>query len=260
MISALRHLFCVVILLLGSSLFACQFDGGGPGRLGGDAAPPLADQASLELHVDLSSDGPSDGPRDLLGAEEIGADHSGADLRLDQPDITDLGPDLGHDLPPVIPSITTSALSEALVASRVPCVYPDGSAGGNEIPIVDRATLAFFDGSVSLAGADPATITWAGPSPWVTIFYDPNTCGEERPGDNDWSAAGFLIRGAWIDKGELHLAPGTTAADINLFDTNSSGVWQEEFAAPDDSLLANYPQLVAPVTKAKQEILRLGLP
>lgn len=154
--------------------------------------------------------------------------------------------------------LSAQSLGAALLAAQVPCVDRFGAPQGYSIPIVDSSQVTYVNGSVTLSGAPTATKQWAGNGPSVTVLWDPNACDDEDPfqGDNSWGNAGLLIRGATLNSsGELVLATGTQPGDINTLDVLADGSFEAEFALPDDSQLAAYPQLVNTVNEAKQVLL-----
>lgn len=198
---------------------------------------------------------------------EAGPDRAVPDTWPDAPPRPDapLPPDL---LPPPDTGgarpLTASELGLALDKARVRCVDKQGTDKGYDIPIVDSTTVKYFAGSVTTPGAPTETLTWLGSSPAVTIVYDLNACDEEYPGRSSWGSAGLLVREASLDaKNRLVLQPGAGIYDINLIDVLSDGTFQgtDDFAKADDSKLAiDTPQLVNPVTRAKEVIVELGLP
>jgi len=138
---------------------------------------------------------------------------------------------------------------------------PDGTATGQQIPIVDSTSPKLYPGATCLAGASQDTLTWVGSLGTACILWDPNACGgEEKPGDSNWDTAGLIVRRAALDgQGQLVLEASTATTDINLVNINANGSWQAEFAQPDDSELAtDYKQLVNPVAEAKKIIIQLG--
>ena len=164
-------------------------------------------------------------------------------------------PDKGAIVP-----ISAATLGNAFANTQVQCVLYDGTVQSNTIPVADSASVSFFNGTVTLAGAGQPTISWVGGQPSVIVVWDPNACDwEDPPGGTSWSSGGLLIRGATLNaSNELVLAPGTTAQDINTLNVNSDGTFQVDYFEPDDSKLSDFPQLVNPVTKAKELILQLG--
>ncbi|MCC6749660.1 MAG: hypothetical protein IT371_18485 [Deltaproteobacteria bacterium] len=218
----------------------------GDGGPYGDSVP-----ADLAQGGDGGSTG-GDARRDGKGAGDLGA----ADLRRDaggpRPDSSVLKP------------IYAQALGQAFRNTKVPCIDNDGKKKGGDISIVDSATVTFVQGTVTLGSAPADTKAWVGGKSAVTIVWDINACGDEDPVefDGSWTSVGLLVRGATLVSGQLVLAPGTTIADIDFLDVDSSGIVSgQDFARPDDSELAtNYLQLVEPVRAAKQGVLTMAQP
>jgi hypothetical protein len=139
----------------------------------------------------------------------------------------------------------------------VPCITKSGQVMGSSIPIIDSDQLLFVEGVATLAKAPPSTKAWVGNHPSVTIVYDPNACVAENPfHDGEWQDGGLLIRGAYLNENnELVLQDWVTAQDINLIDVTPEGGFQSDLGDPDDSGLASFPQLTAPIDAAKVGVL-----
>lgn len=231
---------CVVLLLV---LSGCRFDASGgsvdvvDGRAWRETGTHLPDVQPADADLGPPIDGGLDtGPLDSLPHDSV---------------VPDGGP---------VTPINVVSLGQAFVSTQVVCVDKSGKVYATTTAVADSATVKFFDGQVTLAGASQDTLSWVGGQTSVTVLYDLNACDDEAPsGGAEWSSAGLLIRGATLDtSGDLVLAPGTTVADINLLDINTDGTLQGEFVDPDDSLLYTYPQLVNPVNKAKELVVQLG--
>jgi hypothetical protein len=215
-----------------------------------DHAPPdrtAPDQTPSEQTADQATS-------DQAALNEAAPDQAAPDQAA--PADQTLPPDKGAIVP-----VSTSALGQAFVNTMVQCVMYNGQVQSNFIPVADSSSVSFFDGAVTLAGADQPTVTWAGGQPTVVVVWNPNACDWEDPANQaaNWGSAGLLVRGATINgSGQLVLQAGTTIQEINILNVNSDGTFQVDYFLPDDSDLPNYPQLVQPVTKAKELILQLG--
>lgn len=277
-----------IVVLVAPLAFAvsvgCSFDGSGPSQLSSadlathEASPPRdARQDFTSPPTDLGVDDggaerpPSDGPATDRRALDFTADGGPPDATVDtrspdatvdtrSPDATvdTRSPDSTLDTQPSIVPVSSAALGQALLAEMVECLDNTGANAGADIAVADSATVTFYDGAVTLAGAVQETLTWVGGRSAVTIRYDLNSCGDEWVLGGGWGSTGLLVRGAQLVSGELVLAAGTTTADIDLIDINGDGTFQQTFdpGGADDASLP--PQLVLPVRAAKQVILRLG--
>lgn len=166
-------------------------------------------------------------------------------------------PDLGGFKP-----VGSAELLAVWGSLQVPCV---GGPSASSIKPLDSSTYAaLVNGTTTLAAAPADTKAWVGSKPSVTVIFDPNACGQEDPinGDGDWGSAGILIRGATLVAGKLLLTTGTGTGDMDFLDVTASGAFEggSDFAKPDDSQLASYPQLVATVNALKQGILQAAKP
>jgi hypothetical protein len=212
-------------------LSGCVFDAGGTAS---DSSPGSEGWIASDAGSGVDHT-PSDQTTDPITSDQV-ADQTAPPDQTAPVDQT-LPPDKGAIIP-----VSSSALGQAFVNTTVQCV-------------------SFFDGSVTLAGAGQPTVSWVGGQPSVIVVWDPNTCDWEDPDNlgSNWSSGGLLVRGATINgSGQLVLQPGTTIQDINTLNVNPDGTFQVDYFEPDDSLLPSYPQLVKPVTKAKELILQLG--
>jgi hypothetical protein len=259
----MRHVLALIGPVLLVVLAAgCQFNAQGlPAH---DTA--AGDWGALDLGpapADLTKD--SDVPLD-------GAALSDVKSLSDTPSSSDVNPPdsvappdsmLPPDSGPAVVPVDKTSLGQAFFAATVPCVDKAGQAQGTNTKIADSASVSYFSGSVTMAGAPSDTKTWVGSQPTVTVLYNLNACDDEYPGKTEWGSAGLLIRKASLDtSGKLLLQKSVTVKDINLIDVLSDGSFQSstDFAKPDDSQLPTImPQLVNPVGKAKQLIVQLGL-
>lgn len=151
--------------------------------------------------------------------------------------------------------IDAIALGAALFAARVPCILVNGTLQGDQ-PLADRNWAAFYDWSLYVPSADPATIAWVGGKPSVMVLWDLNAC-EYEEADGDWYTAGLIVRGATLNaSGQLVLASGTTLADLDVVDADVSGSWESERYGPTDQGIE--PNLVEPIGGAKALLLALS--
>jgi len=182
--------------------------------------------------------------------------------------LTDTEPADAKPSPDTKPSplpVTTQQVIAAFSSLKASCLTSSGNPAGPDIPIIDSNLIGFFPGTTTLAGAPAATKNWVGSFSSVTVLFDPNSCGQEDPINNDgaWGSAGLLIRGASLDgQGRLVLEPWVTAKDMDFLDVTAAGAFESssDFAKPNDSDLPLYPQLVPPVSAAKQAIIQLANP
>jgi hypothetical protein len=229
----------VIIFLASTGLCGCHllypFPVQRASDQGGAGDAPLTD-ARPDASFDLAGDGPA--------------------LMDQSPQPTDGSVDGASYRP-----LTTAEIMTAWSKLAIPCLDDQGKSAGPSIKITDTGMIDFIDGGVPLAGAPAVTKAWVGPNPSVVVIWDPNACGTEDPlsVDGNWGEAGLLIRGASIDaQGRLVLAPWVTVTDINMLDVNQAGVFEGEFALPDDSELHLHPQLIETVNQAKATIITLA--
>ena len=227
----------------------CVFDRSGIPAVDALAGP--TDRLAADRPADRGQDHRADGLPDGPGSDQP---------RLDQLPPDQLPPDqLLPDAKLIVPvPVSATVLAQSFNGATVPCVDKYGTSQGYNTKIAENGWVKLFNASVTLAGAVQETKTWVGSSPAVTVVYDLNACDEEYPGYGEWGSTAILVRKATLSGGHLLLLPSVTIADLNFIDTLDNGVFQEEYAKPDDSLLE--PHLVNPVNKAKQLILQLGLP
>jgi hypothetical protein len=221
-------------------------------------APPV--DAELSLEVGLFDAKPKPDAKPLADLKPAADTKPSPDVKpkpdLRPPDLKP-PPDLGFK------PVGTVDLLAVWAALQVPCV--GGPSGSSSIkPLDNLGYAAIVNGTITLAGAPADTKAWAGTKPCVTVIFDPNACGQEDPinGDGDWGSAGILIRGATLTGGMLLLAAGTGTGDMDFLDVTGSGAFEggSDFAKPDDSQLASYPQLVGTVNALKQGILKAAAP
>lgn len=240
-----------VLTLLGAVL------GGSCARVIGPGARTDAGSKLADLRPDQPGGQPSDASADVAppGAD-AGPPRADAVLPADSHDSTagDLG--AGHML-------EANSLSAAWQKIVVPCLDDTGTVAGSPIPLLDGPTVTFVDGQTTLAGAPPETVAWAAGASTVTVIWNPNACGTEDPvvctaPSGDWTSAAFLIRGAELVGPErARLPAGITAADLNILDVIPGGAFECEFALPDDSELALYPNLETTISEATRALLAL---
>jgi pentapeptide MXKDX repeat protein len=282
----LRRLLWLIVVLQG-----CQFDEGGL-AITQNQADATIDQTSLDMRpVDIAGDmsssdmSPPDAtPSDTMSPDTMSPDTMSPDtmspdtmspdtMSPDTMSPDTMSPDtlLADLLLPrdsQVPDgktpipLSPVTVGQTLITTTAPCVDQTGASAGADIIVVDSSSLSFVNGSTTLAGAPAVTVAWVGGLPSVTVVFDPNACDLEDPGSNDsnWSSAGLLIRGATIQNGSLVLSSGTTVNDINLIDVHSNGTFEDadDFAGPDDSGLASYPQLAGPIDNIKRALIQLG--
>lgn len=266
-IVVLRAVICGTFVFWHIGHSACVFDRSGiSANAQGDGS--IAQEADLASHEggldrDLGRADVPVQPADVDGTPSL--DGQGWPDLTPSPDLTppDIKP-LPDNKPPPGP-VTPQQVIAAFASLKASCLTSSGNPAGPDIPIIDSNLIGFFPGTTTLAGAPAATKTWVGSSSSVTVLFDPNSCGQEDPINNDgaWGSAGLLIRGASLDgQGRLVLEPWVTAQDMDFLDVTGSGGFESssDFAKPNDSDLPLYPQLVPPVNAAKQAIIQLANP
>lgn len=251
-----RHAAAAAGLAL-ALMVSCTFDTSGlvpwdARRAGDDSRLHYADAAAdtvLDARTDPPSDTAADGPPldappDMTAPLDVLPDL----MPFDAP-----SPDAGGMVP-----VAVEALSAAFWAAYVPCVNRWHYDQGYSIRIVDTAALFFLSGEVTLQDASAEILEWVGNEPSVTLVWDPNGCEYEGFSSN-WTSAGLLIRKATINRaGELILDAAAGLADINMINVDDDGRYPEEFAAPDDSQLSDYQEMLNSVERAKTLILSLA--